>query len=652
VKHHVLASFVARLGSVAWPAAFVLFGCGGQGGLSPSAAATVPPPPAAAAPDATAAPPTADEARAFLDDVEENLRRLWVARDRASWVNENFITDDTEALAAAGEEATAAYVGEAIKRAKRFEPIVGTLPPDQARKLYLLALAQTIPSPSDARKREELAGIETWMTGAYGKGKVCPPPGSPLFKYAKTGTKQGPPCLHLEELSRVLAKSRDFAELVEAWRGWHATAAPMKQKYARYVELANEGAKEIGFADVGALWRAGYDMPSADFEADIERLWSQVKPLYDELHCYVRAKLQERYGKDKVPDHAPIPAQLLGNMWAQEWNNIGDLVVPFPHEPSLDVTKALEAQHFDAVKMVRQGEKFFTGLGFDPLPQTFWERSLFTRPRDRDVVCHASAWDVSYGGDLRIKVCLEPTEEDLITVHHELGHDFYFQRYGKLPILFQQGANDGFHEAIGDTIALSVTPSYLRSVGLLQGPAAARDTGDHGRINQQMKMALEKVAFLPFGLLIDKWRWDVFSGKVAPADYNAAWWALKEKVQGVSAPVARSPDDFDPGAKFHVASSTPYIRYFLARIYQFQFHQALCNVGGYQGPLYECSIHDSRQAGDKLMAMLSLGASKPWPDALEMIGGGRVASAAPMLEYFAPLRNWLAEQNKGRQCGW
>jgi peptidyl-dipeptidase A len=644
----------ARLGSLS-----LLLGvaaCGGQ----PSPAANTPTPAPSLAPAPTpasaltpASAPTPAEAKAFLDDVEDHLRKLWVARDRAGWVNENFITDDTEALAAAGEEATAAYVGEAITRSKRFDPIRAQLAPEVARKLYLLSLAQTIPTPADPSERSELAAIETSMTGAYGKGQYCPAPGSPLFALAteKAKAKKGPPCLHLDDLSRVLAKSRNFAELVDAWRGWHATAAPLKDKFARYVALANEGAKAIGFADVGALWRAGYDVPPADFEADIERLWSDVKPLYDQLHCYVRGRLQAKYGKDKVPDHAPIPAALLGNMWAQEWNNIGDLVTPYPSEPSLDVGKALESQHWDAVKMVKQGERFFTGLGFDPLPQTFWERSLFTRPRDREVVCHASAWDVTWSGDLRVKVCLDPTEEDFVTIHHELGHDFYFQSYEKLPLLFEAGANDGFHEAIGDTIALSVTPSYLRGLGLLGadgGAASAR----HALINQQMKMALEKVAFLPFGLLIDKWRWDVFSGKVLPADYNAAWWRLKEKYQGVSAPVARSADDFDPGAKFHVASSTPYVRYFLARIYQFQFHRALCQAAGDTGPLYDCSIHDNKQAGAKLKAMLSLGASRPWPDALEAVGAGRTASAEAMLEYFEPLRKWLTEENKSRQCGW
>jgi peptidyl-dipeptidase A len=621
----------------------------------PSAAAVGTTSPFVSSSDAAAsAVPTADEARVFVEDVERNLRRLWVARDRAGWINENFITDDTEALAASGEEATAAYVGEAIRRAHRFDPIRSLLAPDVARRLYLLSVAQTIPAPTDPALRRELAEIETWMTSAYGKGQFCPQTGSPLLKYAKGDAKDagaGPAkCLHLDALSKILATSRDPAELAEAWSGWHSVATAMKNPYTRYVDLANQGARDIGFADVGALWRSGYDVAPAEFEADIERLWSEVKPLYDDLHCYVRAKLQARYGKDRVPDGAAIPADLLGNMWAQEWNNVYDLVVPYPGEPSVDVTRALQAQRWDAVKMVRQGERFFTGLGFAPLPGTFWERSLFTRPRDREVVCHASAWDVSWSNDLRVKMCIEPTEEDFVTIHHELGHDFYFQRYFQLPILFQQGANDGFHEAIGDTMALSVTPDYLGSIGLGTGPRGAAN--EHARINQQMKMALDKVAFLPFGLLIDKWRWDVFAGRVAPADYNAAWWQLKTRYQGVRAPVARGNDAFDPGAKFHVASSTPYIRYFLARIYQFQFHRALCQAKGDTGPLDQCSIHDDKQAGSRLIAMLSLGASKPWPEAMEAIGAGRRADAGPLLEYFAPLRRFLAERNKGQKCGW
>jgi peptidyl-dipeptidase A len=298
--------------------------------------------------------------------------------------------------------------------------------------------------------------------------------------------------------------------------------------------------------------------------------------------------------------------------------------------------------------MVELGERFFTSLGLDPLPKSFWERSLFTRPKDREVVCHASAWDVSWNDDLRIKMCIEPTEDDLITIHHELGHDYYFHYYYKQPVLFQQGANDGFHEGIGDTLALSVTPEYLKGLGLLDDVPK----GDKGRINFQMKMALDKVAFLPFGLLIDKWRWDVFSGKTPKAKYNEAWWALRTKYQGVSAPSGRSEADFDPGAKFHVPASTPYVRYLLARIYQFQFHRALCKAAGHKGSLDTCSIYGNKDAGAKLRAMLELGQSKPWPEALAVLSGETKADASALVEYFAPLRAWLKDQNKGEQCGW
>ncbi len=648
MRHRLLLSFAPVL-TIALAAA-----CGGE---TPPPSAPCPKceepgtTPTTTAPQvATAATP--EEAKKFIEQVDKDLRRLWVARDRAGWVNQNFITDDTEALAASGEEATAAYVTDAIQKARRFDGVKG-IDPVVARQLLLLKLAQIVPAPSNADERRELAELQSSMTATYGKGEYCPPAGSPLAKASAAGgdNKQagaGKKCLKLDDLSRILKKSRSYDELVEAWKGWHAIAPVMKNKYTRYAELGNKGAKEIGFADMGALWRSGYDMSPQEFEADIERLWQDVKPLYDDLHCYTRKKLRAKYGKDKVQEKAPIPAQLLGNMWAQQWDGIYDVLEPYPGQGSLDVDKKLVAKKFDAQKMVRLGEGFFTSLGLDSLPKSFWERSLFTRPKDREVVCHASAWDVSWNDDLRIKMCIEPTEEDLITIHHELGHDYYFHYYYKLPILFQQGANDGFHEGIGDTLALSVTPDYLKSLGLLD----AVPKGDKGRINFQMKMALDKVAFLPFGLLIDKWRWDVFSGKTPKSKYNEAWWALRTKYQGVAPPVARTEADFDPGAKYHVPASTPYVRYFLARIYQFQFHRALCKAAGHKGSLDTCSIHGNKEAGAKLRAMLELGQSKPWPEALAVLSGETKADASALVEYFAPLRAWLQDQNKGEQCGW
>ncbi len=630
--------FAALAVAFALPVAVAVVACADAPPPPPTSAAPARPCPdcgkgGASAADAST-PPTAEEARAFLEGVDAELRRLWTTRDRASWVNQNFITDDTELLAAQAEEATSAYVSRAILASRRFKDVA--LPPDLARQMLLLRTSQTVPAPSDAAERRELAEIQAWMTSTYGKGKYCP-------------KRLNGNCLTLDELSKTLAKSRNYDELLEAWTGWHAIAPPMKDKFARYAELGNKGAREIGYADMGELWRAGYDMSGADFEADIERLWQETKPFYDELHCYARAKLRGKYGKDKIGDRAPIPAHLLGNMWAQDWSNVMDLVQPYTGQPSLDVGKKLVEKKYDARKMVRLGEAFFVSLGMDKLPDTFWDRSLFTRPKDRDVVCHASAWDPQYANDLRIKMCVQPTEEDLITIHHELGHDYYYHAYYKAPMLFQGGANDGFHEGIGDTLALSVTPAYLKSLGLIdQVP-----TSEKALLNEQMRRALGKVAFLPFGLVIDKWRWDVLAGKIPKERYNQAWWALRTKYQGVSPPVARTEADFDAGAKYHVPASTPYIRYFLAAIFQFQFHRALCKAAGYTGPLDRCSIYGNKEAGKRLMAMLALGASKPWPEALATLSPGETkADASALLEYFAPLRAWLKEQNKGESCGW
>jgi len=455
-------------------------------------------------------------------------------------------------------------------------------------------------------------------------------------------------CRDLQDLEEILAKSRDWDALLAAWTGWHRISREMKPLYARMVELSNEGAREIGYRDTGELWRDGYDMSPAQFEAEEERLWQEVKPLYGALHCYVRGRLQKVYGKDRVPDAKPIPAHVLGNMWAQSWENLYPLVEPYPGATPLDVDAALRTQRWDATRMVKTGEAFFTSLGFAPLPATFWERSMLTKPRDREVVCHASAWDVSYDGDLRIKMCIRPIEEDLVTIHHELGHNFYQRAYVGLPTLYMNGANDGFHEAIGDAVALSITPDYLKRLGLVK--ALPKD--DRGVVNFQMKKALEKVAFLPWGRLVDQWRWDVFSGKTSPERYDEAWWTLRAREQGVTRPAPSAAGDFDPGAKYHVPANVPYARYFLAAIYQFQFYKALCDASGYRGPLHQCSFFGSKEAGARFERMLAMGASKPWPEAYAALTGTRKPDASALLEYFAPLREFLDRENAGKSCGW
>jgi peptidyl-dipeptidase A len=576
-------------------------------------------------------PPTAADAQDFMNKAEAQLSDLSVKVQRASWVQENFITDDTQAIAADAIDEVTAATTQLVEQAKRFDGL--TLPPDMARKFKLLKLGLTAPAPKDPALRREMTEIGVSLDAEYGKGKYC----------RKNGE-----CLDITAIEKLMSTSRDPEALKEVWTGWHAIAPPMRQRYSRFVALSNQGAGEIGFKDVGALWRSGYDMTPEEFSAELERLWNQVKPLYLSLHTFVRWKLAEKYGPGVVSPDGPIPAHLLGNPWAQEWGNIYDLLgVTEDKGGGVNVTELLKKKNLDPKGMVKYGEGFFTSMGFAPLPATFWERSLFTKPADRDVVCHASAWDIDSQDDLRVKMCIQVRGTDFVTIHHELGHNFYQRAYKDQPFLFKNGANDGFHEAIGDAIALAITPEYLHKVGLLENvPQASND------IPELLKQALDRVAFLPFGLMIDQWRWKVFSGEIAPGDYNKAWWELRLKYQGVTPPVARSEADFDPGAKYHVAANVPYTRYFLAHILEFQFYRALCRESGYKGPLNRCTFYGSKEAGAKFNKMLAMGQSKPWPDALEVLTGERQTDAGALLEYFAPLKQWLDAQNKGKKVGW
>ncbi|CAN5556525.1 M2 family metallopeptidase [soil metagenome] len=607
--------------------------------------------------------PTTVEAQSFMDHAEADLLALTNEASRAAWVQETNITDDTEAIASKANERLALRTNQLVLEARRFDKL--QLPPDLARKFKLLRLNG---SPTDPKLVAELTQTAAALDGMYGKGKFCR---SSTIQPAGTRSSSPPAqdeCLGIEEIGVLMAKSRDPKELQDLWTGWHTISPPMRDKYTRLVELSNQGAKEFGFKDTGDLWRSGYDMTPAQFSAELERTWTQLEPLYKELHAYVRFKLIQKYGAAATRPDGMIPAHLLGNPWAQEWGNIYDIVAPAPATSvkttsfkMYDLEAALNQQinhsvprgkatELEAAKaMARYGESFYKSIGFAPLPDTFWQRSQFIKPRDREVVCHASAWDVDSVEDLRIKMCIHVTADDFTVVHHEEGHNMYQRAYNKQPFLFRNGANDGFHEAIGDSVALAITPAYLKQLGLIdQIPPAEAD------IPLQLRTAMDKVAFLPFGLLIDKWRWQVFSGETKPADYNKAWWALREKYQGVAPPVARTEADFDPGAKYHIPGNVPYARYFLARIYQFQFYKAMCEASGYKGPLNRCTFYGSKAAGDRLNTMLAAGQSQPWQTTLKQMTGEDHLDAAPMLEYFQPLYLWLKQQNEANKSkpGW
>ena len=575
--------------------------------------------------------PTPQEAKEFLEETEKVLARENEKVYRMTWVQNNFINSDTNWLLQKMDAEYSKLGTKLANEAKRFNDL--DLPADMKRKLNVLKTGSAFPAPDKEGAAENLSKLSNELASTYSTGK---------FEYK--GEK-----LSLGQLSDIIATSRDPEELQMIWEGWRQVSPVMKSKYAKMVDIANEGSRELGFKDTGDLWRGGYDMEAEAFADEADRLWGQVKPLYDQLHCYVRTGLNEEYGDEVVPLDQPIRADLLGNMWAQSWGNIYDRVAPEGAGTGVDITKLLEENDKSVIDMVKIAEDFFVSMGFEPLPETFWERSLFVKPADREVACHASAWDVDNEEDLRIKMCTKINGEDFVTVHHELGHNFYQRAYKDQPFYYKNGANDGFHEAIGDMIALSITPDYLVEIGLLD---AADVPGEDEDIALLMRQAMDKIAFLPFGIMIDQWRWKVFSGEYSPSEYNSGWWELREKYQGIRPPSSRPSDAFDPGAKYHIPNNVPYMRYFLAHILQFQFHKSACDAIGYDGPLHRCSVYGSKAVGDKFQAMLEMGASKPWPDALEAFTGTRDMDGSAVIEYFAPLMTYLEAQNEGKSCGW
>jgi peptidyl-dipeptidase A len=573
---------------------------------------------------------TAQDAKDFLTEMESEVGKLSKPAAHAAWAYATHINYDNAQVSTYFREQISALVAKYAVEAAKFNDV--EVDADTRRQLELLKTSLVMAPPADPEKSAKLAQISSEMSAMYGTGKYC---------------RNEDDCLSLVEMSSQMSTSRDADLLLEYWKGWREVSVPMRGLFAEQIGLANEGAQELGFKNTSELWRSSYDMPADDFPKELDRLWGQVKPFYESLQCHVRAELSEHYGEDIVPLDKPIPAHLLGNMWAQTWGNVYDIVKPEQEMNVPDVTKALVEQGYDEIKMVQKAEDFFSSLGFEPLPETFWERSMFQKPEGRDAQCHASAWNLDDKEDLRIKMCIQITGEEFNVVHHELGHNYYQRAYKDQAMLYRGSANDGFHEAIGDTIALSITPTYLQQVGLIDEiPDESNDIG------MLLKVALDKIAFIPFGLLVDQWRWQVLEGNVPPEKYNELWWELREKYQGVMAPIDRPADAFDPGAKYHVPANVPYTRYFLAHVLQFQFHQSLCEIAGSEEALHRCSIVGSKEAGKALNDMLEMGKSRTWQEALEKMTGSPDMDGSAIAAYFAPLKAWLDEQNADRQCGW
>ena len=571
----------------------------------------------------------------FLANVESENKKDGPVIYSASWISSNFITYDSQkVIADYGTKSTL----KSLQRSREAASFDGLdTSKENQRMLNILKSSFVMPPPLDEELASELSEITTSLEAMYGSGEYC-------FDDEE--------CYDLEAFESIIDNSRDPKELLRAWEGWHEIGKPMKPMYMRMVDIGNQGSVDLGYEGLSDLWFSKYDMPAEDFLDDTDRVWSEVKPLYDALHCHVRAKLNEHYGDEVISKTGPLPVHMLGNMWGQSWSNIYDLVYEEKSDSKyIDVTKIINEKSLSEIEMVEYAEDFFISMGFKPLPETFWERSLFVKPRDRSVVCHASAWNLDpANNDLRIKMCIEKNEEDFITIHHELGHIFYYQAYNHIPTVFQAGANDGFHEAFGDLLTLSITPDYLVDIGFISEDDAKEAKQDP--IGLLMKQALDGVVIVPWALKLDKWRSGVFDGDIDESNLNSSWWSLREEYQGINTSYERSENYFDPGAKYHIPGNTPYTRYYLASIMQYQFHEALCNLIDYDGYLHECSIYGNKEAGDRIISTMAMGQSLPWQEAFENLTGSRQLSGKSIMNYYAPLKEWLDEENKNRTCGW
>lgn len=577
------------------------------------------------------ASPTSADVSIFLQRTEQELDELFHRAALINWDYYTNITDENEARVAEVDAEVTRKLVDLANATKQYQEVQVT--PEERRMLGIVSRGITIPAPSTEGAAERLAAINTGLASAYSKGSI---------EFEGETVPQ-------DQTELLMRSLDDPDQLEEVWSKWRESTKDMREGYAEMVSVANEGARELGFDDVGHMWRSGYDMDADAFVEETDRLWGQVKPLYDELHCHVRGKLNDKYGDEVVPLDQPIRADILGNMWAQSWDSLFEDVKPQTanESESIDLDALLLSANYTAVGMVETGEDFFSSLGFEPLPETFWQRSQIVKPEDREVVCHASAWNLDNKEDIRIKMCTNVDSNDFVTIHHELGHNYYQRAYKDQPLIFRDGANDGFHEAIGDFIALSITPEYLQQIELLEDVPGA-----DGDLELLMQQALGKIGFLPFGLLMDKWRWQVFSGELTADTYNQGWWDLREEYQGIRPPNERPADAFDPGSKYHIPNNVPYMRYFLSHVLQFQFYQTACDSIGWDGPLHRCSFYGSEEVGKKLNTMLELGSSQPWQDTLELFTGSREIDATAVVAYFQPLMEYLETENEDRQCGW
>ncbi|KAM6291936.1 angiotensin-converting enzyme 2 [Porphyrio hochstetteri] len=584
------------------------------------------------------------EAQRFLEDFNRRVEDISYESSIASWNYNTNITEENANKMNEADSKWSAFYDEASRNASSF-PLASIQ--DDLTRLQIQSLQDRGSSNLSPEKYERLSTVLSKMSTIYSTGTVCK-------------TTEPSECLVLEPgLDIIMANSTDYHERLWAWEGWRANVGRMMRPlYEEYVDLKNEIATLNNYSDYGDYWRANYE---ADYPEnykysrdqlikDVEKTFEQIKPLYQQLHAYVRHRLEQFYGPEFISSTGCLPAHLLGDMWGRFWTNLYPLTVPYPAKPNIDVTSTMVLKKWDAMKIFKAAETFFDSIGLYKMTEGFWNNSMLTEPTDnRKVVCHPTAWDLGKG-DYRIKMCTKVTMDDFLTAHHEMGHIEYDMAYSKQPYLLRGGANEGFHEAVGEIMSLSAaTPQHLKSLDLLE-PTFQED--EETEINFLLKQALTIVGTMPFTYMLEKWRWMVFRGEITKEEWTKRWWEMKREIVGVVEPVLHDETYCDPAVLFHVSNDYSFIRYYTRTIYQFQFQEALCKAANHNGPLHTCDITNSTAAGTKLRELLELGRTKPWTQALENVTGEKYMNAAPLLHYFEPLYEWLQGNNSGRYIGW
>ena len=570
---------------------------------------------------------TGQEADKFITAYTDQFVKLYYQSAQAEWRSNTHIVEGDSSNRIATQqanEALASFTGskENIEKAREFLSKKDQLSEIQVKQLERILYAaannpQTVPELVEKRIKAEAEQVEK----LYG------------FNFSLRGKDISP-----NDMDEILRTSSDPDERLAVWTASKEVGKDLKSGLADLKELRNKTVQALGYDDYFAYQVSDYGMSTAEMMALNQRLVSELLPLYRELHTYARYELAKRYGVKEVPDM--LPAHWLPNRWGQDWNAMVNV-------EGVDLDGALSDKPREW--LMEQGERFYKSLGFGPLPASYWEKSsLYPLPEDAGYKKnnHASAWHMDLQEDVRCLMSIVPNRDMYETVHHELGHIYYFMAYTNpnVPPLLREGANRAYHEGIGSLMGLAAMQKpFLAGLELIPESAGSDD------MQSLLKEALNYVVFIPWSAgVMTEFEHDLYATDLSADQYTARWWDLKKKYQGIVAPNERGPEYCDPASKTHINNdAAQYYDYALSFVLLFQLHDHIAGKILHQDPR-ATNYYGSKEVGTFLQGILEKGASGDWRKMLKEKTGEDL-SARAMLSYFEPLMGYLKEQNKGRK---